>query len=1112
MECPRCRTASLEGARFCGRCGSSLTEVCPSCDASNPRGMRFCVQCGKPAPPAHILAGPPPHLAPLLGHWRSSLEGERKLVTVMFADLKGSLELLSARDPEEAVALLDPVIGHMMDAVHRYEGTVNQIMGDGIMALFGAPVSHEDHAARACYAALAMQESIRGFAQDLQRRQGRSVAIRVGLNSGEVVVRAIDNDLHMDLSAIGETTHLAGRMEEMAPPGEIWLTRATLALADSLVQTRPIGALVVRGRATPVEVFELIGARALRRIEVAALRGLTRFVGRELELEELQRVHQRALDGHGQVTAVVGELGIGKSRLLLEFIHSPPVSGCLVFETGTVSYGRTTPYLPVLNLFRRYFLMKDGDSLETVREKIAGTLASLGGLDHTIAPLLALFGAIPEDSPFPTYDPLRRRELTQDALRSLVLRLCQVEPVVLIVEDLQWIDAETREFVDRLVESMPPARLHLLVNYRGDYHHGWGSKSYYHQVRLAPLSLAAVDTLLAVMLGDAPEVESVKRLLIERTDGNPFFLEESVRALVDSGSLTGEPGHYRPAAVVEPHVPATVQGVIASRIDNLPPAEKYLLQCASVIGREVPLDLLEALGGLTAADLSTAMRHLQEAEFLFERAAGPELEFSFKHSLTHEVTYRSLLHEQAKRLHAATLSAIERLHADRLPSHLEALVHHALRGEVWPNAVDYLRQAGAAAFARGSVADSLARYEEALTISGKLDGSRDNLGRAIDVRLDLHVPLIVLGQVTRLIDLHEESERLARDLGDSPRLGRLLYRMSQYAWMQGRFKDGIERAGQALEIATSIEDAEVRVLATYALGLNQCLLGAHRQAIELFERVVDGPDTHLARRALAVTVPAYIGAAVWLGYCLTLVGEIDRALLSTDRAAQAADESDHPQAQAIAYTMRAIPMLYRGRTDTALALCERALALCETKALLIWLPAAAGTLGWALALTGRAAEGAAHLERAVSTMEAVGVRANLSHMYVWCADALLGAGRLDEAARAIEQASELALRYGERGQEADALHTQACIFAACGDDGRRAIESYERAMKLATPLGMLPLVGRCHLGLGRVYAARGEEADARTHLHQAIELLNGLGLHLWGAEAEAASGSLYPGT
>jgi class 3 adenylate cyclase/tetratricopeptide (TPR) repeat protein len=1111
MDCPRCRTRNSEGSRFCESCGAALTAVCPSCGSSTLRGARFCGECGKPTPPAHIAAGPPLHLASLLPQWRASLEGERKLVTIMFADIKGSLELLTARDPEEAVVLLDPVIELMKTAVHRYEGTVNQIMGDGIMALFGAPAAHEDHAARACYAALDMQDGVRALARDLARLNGPSVAIRVGLNSGVVVVRAIDNDLHMDLSAIGETTHLAARMEEMAPPGAIWLTRATLALAEPLLDTKPLGALPVRGRHAPVEVFELVGARAMRRIEVAALRGLTHFVGRELEMNELSRIQQRMLAGHGRVTAVVGEVGIGKSRLLLEFVHAPPASGCMVFETATVSYGQSVPYFPVLKLLRQHFLLAEDEPAEVVRDRIATTVGNLG-LEQAVAPLQALLGVLPEDSAFATYDPLRRRELTQEALRALVLRLCALGPVLLVVEDLQWIDSESQELLDRLVQSMPSVRLHLLVNYRREYRHDWGGLSYYNQVSLDRLAPEVVDALLAMMLGDSPEIAPVKRLLIERTDGNPFFLEESVRALVDGGALVGEPGRYRTTGVATPHVPATVEGVIASRIDRLPRAEKHLLQCASVIGRDVPLELLGALANLSKADLTVALHHLQQAEFVFEQVTARDPGYSFKHSLTHEVAYRSLLHEQAKLLHGATLSAIERLYADQLPLHVDALVHHAMQGEVWPKAVDYLRQAGAAAFARGSVAESLARYEQALTFAGRLDSSRENIGRAIDVRLDLHVPLVVLGQIARLITLHEESERLARDLGDSPRLARLLYRMSQYAWIQGRFKDGLARAGQALEIATGIGDAEVRVLATYALGLNQCLLGAHREAITLFERVLDGPDTQIARRALAVTVPAYIGAACWLGYARTLVGEIGPALESTDRAAQAADESDHPQAQAIAYTMRAIPMLYQGRLDTALALCERALALCESKALLIWLPAAAGTLGWALALAGRGAEGAAHLERACSAMEATGVHGNLAHMYIWCADALLSAGRLDEAARAAGQGFDLALRQDERAQEADALHTQACIFAARDGGAARAIESYQRALEVATELDMAPLVGRCHLGLGRVYAATAEKAPARTHFDQAIEGFTRLGLQFWLAEAAAAAGGLDLGT
>ena len=392
-------------------CGSSLTAVCPSCGSSTLAAPASAENAVSRPPRRTLPAGPPPHLAPLLRHWRTSLEGERKHVTVLFADLKGSMELLADRDPEEARKLLDPVLEHMMDAVHRYEGTVNQSWATASWRCSAPPLAHEDHAARACYAALAMQESIRALARELQRNRGPLVEIRVGLNSGEVVVRAIDNDLHMDLSAIGETTHLAARMEEMAPPGAIWLTRATLALAEPLVETSRSARAAVRGRPAPVEVFELVGARVMRRIEVAALRGLTRFVGRETGAEELRPHPPADARRAWPVTAVVGELGIGKSRLLLEFVHAPTVSGCPCSKPAPSLTASTTPYFPVLNLLRQHLALKDGEPVEAVREKdhehpVPPRRPRPGG--GTAAGSLSAF--FPRTAPFPTYDPAARGE------------------------------------------------------------------------------------------------------------------------------------------------------------------------------------------------------------------------------------------------------------------------------------------------------------------------------------------------------------------------------------------------------------------------------------------------------------------------------------------------------------------------------------------------------------------------------------------------------------------------------------------------------------------------------------------------------------------------------
>ena len=670
------------------------------------------------APDAAPLTYTPPHLTDKILAARPALEGERKQVTVLFADLKGSTELIQSLDPEEARALLDPALHTMMAAVHRYEGTVNQVMGDGIMALFGAPLAHEDHAVRACYAALAMQEAMRRYSAEVRRTHGVEVLMRVGLNSGEVVVRAIDNDLHMDYSAVGQTTHLAARMEQLAMPGSIRLTAATLRLVEGLVQVTALGPVPVKGLAEPVEVFELVGASALRRrLQVAAARGLTRFVGRQAELAVLHQALEQAGAGHGQVVAAVGEAGVGKSRLVYECLHSHRTQGWLVLESASVSYGKATPYGPVLDLLKRYAHVEDRDDTRTIRAKVTGQVLTLDdALQETVPALLWLLDALPDDHAFLMLDPPQRRRRTLDALKRLVIRESQVQPLLLVCEDLHWIDAETQALLDSLVESLPTARLLLLVNYRPEYQHGWGSKTYYTQLRLDPLPPTSAEEFLHALLGDDPSLAPLTPLLIARTGGNPFFLEESVRTLVETGVLVGERRAYRLAQPLDSlQVPATVQAVLAARIDRLPPEDKRLLQTAAVIGTEVPWPLLQAIADVPEEALHQGLTRLQAAEFLYEARLFPELEYTFKHALTHEVAYGSLLQERRRTLHARIVEAIEGLYADRLTDQVERLAHHAVRGELWDKALAYCRQAGEKAMARSAYREAVGYFEQALS-------------------------------------------------------------------------------------------------------------------------------------------------------------------------------------------------------------------------------------------------------------------------------------------------------------------------------------------------------------------------------------------------------------
>jgi len=599
---------------------------------------RVLVWTGDSAPDAATLSGPaespaqapltytPSYLAEKILTSRSALEGERKQVTVLFADLKDSTELIRGLDPEAAQQLLDPALQRMMDAVHRFEGTVNQVLGDGIMALFGAPIAHEDHALRACYAALAMQAAMQPYTEEVRRTRGLELRMRVGLHSGEVVVRAIGNDLHMDYSAVGETTHLAARMEQLATPGSIRLTASTLGLVEGLVRVTALGPIPIKGLVEPMAVFELTGATTLRRrLQAAVVRGLTRFVGRQHELDALRQALAQAQAGHGQVVALVGEAGVGKSRLAYEFVHAHPTPGWLVLESASASYGKATPYFPVLDLLRRYCHVEDQDEVRTVRAKVTGQVLTLDEtLQDTIPALLSLLEVLPEDSPFRSLDPPQRRQRTLQALKRVLLRESQVQPLLLVFEDLHWIDAETQALLDSLVESLPTAQLQLLVNYRPEYQHGWGSKTYYTQLRLDPLPPANADELLQALLGDDPSLVPLKPLLIARTEGNPFFLEESVRTLVETEVLVGDPGVYRLAqALLTIQVPATVQAVLAARIDRLPPEDKWLLQTAAVVGTEVPVPLLQAIADMPEAVLHRGLTHLQAAEFLYETRLFP---------------------------------------------------------------------------------------------------------------------------------------------------------------------------------------------------------------------------------------------------------------------------------------------------------------------------------------------------------------------------------------------------------------------------------------------------------------------------------------------------------
>jgi class 3 adenylate cyclase/tetratricopeptide (TPR) repeat protein len=695
VDCSDCGAENRDGRRFCGDCGAHLIATCPACGALDEDGARFCGSCGvEIAPqigqgtgaaptPRRVAPDPlsytPKHLADKILHSKSALEGERKQVTVLFADVTGSTELAETLDAEEWHGILDRFFQILAEGVHRFEGTVNQYTGDGIMALFGAPIAHEDHAQRACYAALQLQQEIKRYADELRVEQGLAFAVRMGLNSGEVVVGKIGDDLRMDYTAQGATVNLAARMQTLADPGKALIAEATGRLAKGYFELRDLGETAVRGVSVPVRVFELDGVGAYRtRLDRSRARGFTRFVGRERELALLDAALDRMLEGSGCVVGVVADAGTGKSRLCAEFVDRVRQRGVRLHEAHCPAHGRSIAFLPVLELLRSWFEITDRDSPRDARRKIAGDLTLLGGDFNQVLPLLFEFVGIADpDQAVVDLSPAARQRALFEFVRRLSRARSEREPAVLFIDDLHWIDSASDEFLAQLVEVARSTRTLVLVNFRPEYRAEWMQHTHYQQVPLLPLGKAEMSELLGQLLGADGSLEGLGDRIYERTGGNPFFAEEVVQGLIESGSLAGESGAYRLARRVERiEIPPTVQAVLAARIDRLNERDKLVLQAASVIGREVPEPLLREILEIGDEELATTLAGLQRLEFLFEQALYPEVVHCFKHALTRDVAYDSQLQTQRGGVHAQVARALEVREAERLDERSGLIAEH----------------------------------------------------------------------------------------------------------------------------------------------------------------------------------------------------------------------------------------------------------------------------------------------------------------------------------------------------------------------------------------------------------------------------------------------------
>ncbi len=861
----------------------------------------------------------------------------------------------------------------------------------------------------------------------------------------------------------------------------------------------------MKGLAGPVDVYELIGVSAMRsRLQTAAARGFSSFVGRGTEIDQLHRALEQAREGRGQVIGIVGEPGVGKSRLVFELTNSHQVEGWLILRAASVSYGKTAAYLPIVDLLKGYFEIGDRDMHSDIRENVTGKILALdSALEPIHSAILALLD-VPVDGPqWQALDPGLRRRQTLDAVRRLLLRETQGQPVLLVFEDLHWIDSETQAFLDGLIERLPAARMLLLINYRPEYQHGWGSKTYYTQVRLDALPPKSSGALLDTLLGSDSSLGPLKSLLASRTEGNPLFLEESVRTLLETKALVGERAAFRMAQPIEAvQVPATVQAILASRIDRLPPEEKRLLETAAVIGKDFPFALLQATTGESEGVLHRGLSLLQSAELVYETEFLPELAYTFKHALTHDVTYHSMLQSRIRTLHAVIVDAIERLYSARLSEHIERLAHHAFQGELWEKAAHYLLEAGSKAVIRSLLPQAVAYFERGLQAQSHLPSTASTLALAVDLRLRLRLPLLATGRAADALPYLLEAERHAEELMDQRRLGLVYAALSHQYWLAGGSDDVLRFGRKAIEVGQALNDSNVQGSGHFFIGQMYVFQGrfddGERHLHEALELL--GPDRSFGP---TLTLPgAYIRAALCGARCSR--GQFVEGLTLGNEALQIAESAKNPFNVLYCLAWLTFSGVMVGSLGEVIRQAERGLVLAKEIGAPFFSPFLLAYGGAAYAWTGRVSEGHAMALKAKEVLSRLGTMYGGAQVLSVVAQVSALAGDYDDAYATARQAVTVARETKERSGEAVAFTYLGEVgYHAQQEDVENVAADFERALTIAGEIGLRPFAARSHLGLGRLYRRAGRETQACEHLAAGVAMLREMDMRFWLEKAEA---------
>jgi len=1096
MKCPKCQFENPEGAKFCVECGNKIEIVCPNCSSVNSPSFKFCSECGQilsippEAPPEDLSFDEkltkiqkylPKGLTEKILSKRDRIEGERKQVTVMFCDMVGFTPLSELLGIEDAYSIMDQVYEILIHKVHDYEGTVNEMTGDGIMALFGAPIALEDATQRAIRSSLAIHREMAKFSDKLKREKKDVPAIkmRIGIHTGPVVVGTLGNDLRVEFKAVGDTVNLASRMEGQAEPGTTYITEDTFKLTEGLFRFEGLGEREVKGKEEPINVYRAIAPSTRRtRFDVSADRGLTPFVGREREFELLLDGFERSKADRGQAISIMAEAGVGKSRLLYEFRKAVAHEDVTFIEGKCLSYSKGVPYHLHIDTLKANFDIREGDGDSVIREKVKRGLNILGADETSTLPyLLELLSVKNSGIDKIPMSPEARKDRTLEAINRIVLKGSEIRPLILAYEDLHWVDKSSEELLKYVLQSIPGARVLLIFTYRPGYVHTWGAKSYHSQVMLNRLSNRESLIMVSHLLGTEELDGDLEEFILEKTEGVPFFIEELINSLKDLKIIEREDNRYRIAKEIkEVIIPATIQDVIMARVDSLPQEMKGLLQTVSVVGRESSYNLIKRVTDLAEQELLSHLSVLKDSELLYERGIYPQSIYIFKHALTQDVTYDSLLLKRRKEIHEQIGTAIEALYQGRLEEHYELLAYHYARSANTDKAVEFLDLANQKAIRINAMGEAKAYFDEVMAHLDTLPETEENRQRRISLLVNQWDAFFLLFMTSEYYDLLSRHEPMAIELGNQALLGALYSRMGNCDFGFGHFDQGIKTLTKAVELCKAAGNAEDAGYAYYSLEWNHLYRGHYDRVLAVKEELLRMMEQRFNPRW-------YVRGLCGASRACICLGRWDEAVEEAEKALKVAEESSDNSLVVWAVWTLSMAYTWKGDLGRAVEYGELALQKAVTPADKAW---AQRGLGWALCRAGEANRGVELLAAALAIVRPS--RHMPTEISTTC---ILGAaywlaGEDDKARQALEEGLEIADRCGARYYLGWAQRLLGEITLKTNP--AQAAAHFEKSIPVLQEIRAENELALAYAGYGRLHKQQGQIAKAREYLMKAERL------------------------